>query len=126
MGGLAKLIAKNHQFLGVNNMAPCRRCATSKTTRESSVYSGTPKGSGKSYSMVTFSCKVLRKMPGNWTFVIVTDQDDLDKQIYGNFANTWGVAGTGKPLDEVRADGARKSQADVEPRQRSSVRFHPD
>ena len=37
--------------------------------------------------MVFFSQKVLRKMPGNWTFVIVTDRDDLDGQIYGNFTS---------------------------------------
>jgi len=31
-------------------------------------------GSGKSFSMVFFAQKVLRKIPGNWTFVIVTDR----------------------------------------------------
>src|ERR1700726_4193109 len=58
-------------------------------------------GSGKSYSMVFFSQKVLRKIPGNWTFVIVTDREDLDGQIYRNFANT------GAALEDekrVRAD----------------------
>lgn len=43
-------------------------------------------GSGKSYSMMFFSQKVLRKMPGHHTFVILTDDKDLDQQIYGNFA----------------------------------------
>ena len=43
-------------------------------------------GSGKSYSMVFFAQKVLRKLPGNWTFVVVTDRHDLDDQIYKNFA----------------------------------------
>ena len=45
-------------------------------------------GSGKSLSMVYFAGKVLRKLPGNWTFVIVTDRKELDKQIYGTFAAT--------------------------------------
>ena len=31
-------------------------------------------GSGKSFSMVFFSQKVLRKLPGNWTFLIITDR----------------------------------------------------
>lgn len=44
-------------------------------------------GSGKSYSMVFFSQKVLRKLAGNWTFLIVTDRQELDSQIYKNFAN---------------------------------------
>jgi type I restriction enzyme R subunit len=48
-------------------------------------------GSGKSVSMVFFAQKVLRKLPGNWTFVIVTDRQDLDDQIYKNFANVGAV-----------------------------------
>ena len=43
-------------------------------------------GSGKSLSMVFFAEKVLRTMGGNWTFVIVTDRDELDDQIAGTFA----------------------------------------
>ncbi len=41
--------------------------------------------------MVFFSQKVLRKLPGNWTFLIVTDREDLDGQIYRNFASTGAV-----------------------------------
>jgi type I restriction enzyme R subunit len=44
-------------------------------------------GSGKSISMIFFSQKVLRKIPGNWTFVVVTDRQELDDQIYKTFAN---------------------------------------
>ncbi len=44
-------------------------------------------GSGKSYSMVFLSQKVLRKLKGNFTFVIVTDRTQLDSQAYDNFAN---------------------------------------
>jgi type I restriction enzyme R subunit len=35
----------------------------------------------------------MRKLPGNWTFLIVTDRDDLDGQIYRNFALTGAVIG---------------------------------
>ncbi len=89
-GGLAKILAKNHQFLGVNN-------AIENLKNIQAVGSANPKGrlgvfwhtqgSGKSLSMVNFSQKVLRKLAGNWTFVIVTDRDDLDTQIYKNFAS---------------------------------------
>src|SRR3989338_1363831 len=48
-------------------------------------------GSGKSYSMVFLSQKVLRKLPGNFTFMIVTDRKELDKQAYDNFANVGAV-----------------------------------
>lgn len=44
-------------------------------------------GSGKSYSMVWLSQKVLRKLTGNFAFVIVTDRTQLDKQAYDNFVN---------------------------------------
>ena len=43
----------------------------------------------------------MRKIPGNWTFVIVTDREDLDGQIYRNFANTGAVLEDEK---RVRAD----------------------
>ncbi len=48
-------------------------------------------GSGKSYSMVWLSQKVLRQLRGNFTFVIVTDRTDLDGQVYGNFANVGAI-----------------------------------
>jgi type I restriction enzyme R subunit len=98
-GDLTKLIAKNHQFLGVNNaIAAVERIKENKG--KLGVFWHT-QGSGKSYSMVFFSQKVLRKIPGNWTFVIVTDREDLDGQIYRNFANTGAVL---EAEERVRAD----------------------
>jgi len=84
-GGTAKLLAKNHQFLGVQNAV--------QSVRELEVNQGQlgvfwhTQGSGKSYSMIFFAQMVLRKLPGNWSFVVVTDRTDLDDQIYKNFAN---------------------------------------
>ena len=98
-GDLTKLVAKNHQFLGVNNAI-----AAVERIKENHGKIGVfwhTQGSGKSYSMVFFSQKVLRTIPGNWTFVIVTDRDDLDGQIYRNFANTGAVLEDEK---RVRAD----------------------
>jgi type I restriction enzyme R subunit len=98
-GELSKLVAKNHQFLGVNNaIAAVERIHENRG--KIGVFWHT-QGSGKSYSMVFFSQKVLRKIPGNWTFVIVTDREDLDGQIYRNFANTGAVLEDEK---RVRAD----------------------
>lgn len=42
-------------------------------------------GSGKSYSMAFFTEKVRRKVPGNFTFLLMTDRQDLDGQIYATF-----------------------------------------
>ena len=48
-------------------------------------------GSGKSYSMAFFAEKVRRKLDGNFTFLLMTDRNDLDSQIYGTFVGT-GIA----------------------------------
>jgi type I restriction enzyme R subunit len=45
-------------------------------------------GSGKSFSMIFYVRKIFRKQTGNFTFVVVTDRNDLDGQIYRNFLNT--------------------------------------
>ncbi len=88
-GGTAKVIAKNHQFLGVNNAIEALK-GIRKNQGRLGVFWHT-QGSGKSYSMIFFSQKVLRKISGNWTFVIVTDRLELDDQIYQNFAHSGAV-----------------------------------
>ena len=42
-------------------------------------------GSGKSYSMAFFAEKVRRRLEGNFTFLLMTDRNDLDSQIYRTF-----------------------------------------
>jgi type I restriction enzyme R subunit len=56
-------------------------------------------GSGKSVAMMFFAQKVLRKAPGNWTFVVVTDRQELDGQIYKHFASA-GVVTEGRAQAE--------------------------
>ena len=85
-GGLAKITAKNHQFLGVNNAVDALAQIQENQGRLGVFWH--TQGSGKSFSMAFFSQKVLRKLTGNWTFVVITDRNDLDSQIYRNFANT--------------------------------------
>ena len=46
-------------------------------------------GSGKSYSMAFFAEKVRRTVPGNFTFVLMTDRDDLDSQILQDLCRLW-------------------------------------
>ena len=86
-GGFIKLLARNHQYLGVNNALARMgelRDAPPDERGKLGVFWHT-QGSGKTMSMLFFSQKVLRKMPGNWSFVIVTDRDDLDEQAYKEF-----------------------------------------
>ena len=102
-GGLVKLVARNHQYLGVNNalarLQEVRQAAASAAEPGLLQVAEEPaippaklgvfwhtQGSGKTVSMIFFTQKVLRTMPGNWTFVIVTDRDDLDEQAYKEFA----------------------------------------
>ena len=112
-GGLQKIIAKNHQFLGVNNSFE----AVQKI-RENEGKLGVfwhTQGSGKSFSMVFFAQKVLRKLQGNWTFLVVTDRTELDKQIYKNFADVGAVteqpnnvqAGSGEHLKQLLTEDHR-------------------
>ena len=81
-----KIIAKNHQYLGVNNLM--ESVAHRKELKGKLGVFWHTQGSGKSYSMVMFTRKVKRKVPGNFTFLIITDRDDLDTQIHKNFVRT--------------------------------------
>ena len=81
-----KIIAKNHQYLGVNNlMASVAR--RQELNGKLGVFWHT-QGSGKSYSMVMFVRKVKRKLKGNFTFLVITDREDLDEQIHKTFVRT--------------------------------------
>ncbi len=81
-----KIIAKNHQYLGVNNLMESFS-KKEELSGKLGVFWHT-QGSGKSYSMVMFTRKVRRKISGNFTFLIITDRDDLDTQIHKNFVRT--------------------------------------
>ncbi len=81
-----KIIAKNHQFLGVNNLM--ESVYNRKELQGKLGVFWHTQGSGKSYSMVMFTRKVKRKIPGNFTFLIITDRVDLDSQIHKNFVRT--------------------------------------
>ena len=88
-GKMVKILAKYHQYLGVN-----KAIENFKNRKENGGKIGVfwhTQGSGKSFSMMFFGAKILRKLPGNFTFVVVTDRDELDKQICDGFAGS-GIA----------------------------------
>ena len=91
-----KVIAQNHQFIGVNNAFEQFQHRGELGGRLGVFWH--TQGSGKSFSMMFYTRKIFRKLTGNFTFVVVTDRDDLDGQIYRNFLHTGVVA----PKDDVR------------------------
>ena len=102
IGSTVKLVARNHQFIGVNRAIAHFKAAKQKAkegliraenTHRLGVFWHT-QGSGKSYSMVFLTQKILRVLGGGYTFLIITDRQELDKQIYGTFT------GVGATTDE--------------------------
>ena len=83
-GAVRKILARNHQFLGVNRAVQAVRERQARQGRLGVFWH--TQGAGKSYSMVMFTSKVRRKLGGNFTFLVLTDRDDLDNQIYRTFA----------------------------------------
>lgn len=100
--GTTKIIAQNHQFIGVNN-AYERFLKRHEHQGKLGVFWHT-QGSGKSFSMIFYARKIFRKVTGNFSFVVVTDRQDLDGQIYRNFLNT----GTIKEKDAAQPANAEE------------------
>ena len=84
-GGLRKIVGKYHQVLGVNRALEGVGHIKDNQGRLGVFWH--TQGSGKSLSMVMFAEKVLRRLGGKYTFVIVTDRTELDDQIAGQFAS---------------------------------------
>ena len=98
-GGLIKITARSHQYLGVNAAIENLHRARAEQDKRLGVFWHT-QGSGKSLSMLWFTQKVLRHVRGTWTFVMVTDRSELDIQLHGEFAD----AGAIPPEARVHAD----------------------
>jgi type I restriction enzyme R subunit len=99
LGKVVKLIARNHQFIGVNKAIENiqhkeQLYKLGKVSLEEKQKLGVfwhTQGSGKSYSMVFFCQKIHHKFTGSYTFLIVTDRNELDTQIYGTFSGIGAV-----------------------------------
>ena len=82
-GRVAKIFARNHQYLGVNEAVESYKARKFKNGKLGVFWH--TQGSGKSYSMVFLAQKIRRKFEGSPTFVILTDRDELNKQISDTF-----------------------------------------
>ncbi|AFZ15591.1 type I site-specific deoxyribonuclease, HsdR family (plasmid) [Crinalium epipsammum PCC 9333] len=96
-GTTYKILARNHQFLGVNRAF--------QAVKDREIRSGKlgvfwhTQGSGKSYSMAFLTEKVHRLLSGSFTFLLVTDRQELDKQIVQTFAGVGAI-----PNDSTQAN----------------------
>ena len=101
-GRTAKILARNHQYLGVNEAV--KAYAGRKLNDGKLGVFWHTQGSGKSYSMVFLAQKIRRKFAGSPTFVILTDRDELNKQISDTFENC-GLLGKTKAAKFIAASG---------------------
>ena len=101
-GRIAKILARNHQYLGVNQAV--------EKYRERALLDGKlgvfwhTQGSGKSYSMLFLAQKIRRKFEGSPTFLVLTDRDELNKQISDTFENC-GLLGNVKAKKFIASSG---------------------
>lgn len=84
-GTNVKILARNHQYLGVNEAVKAYE-ARKINNGKLGVFWHT-QGSGKSYSMLFLAKKIRRKFTGKPTIIILTDRDELNKQISDTFEN---------------------------------------
>ncbi len=92
-GSTVKILARNHQYLGVNQAVEKYR-NREITQGKLGVFWHT-QGSGKSYSMLFLAQKIRCKFEGSPTIVVLTDRDELNKQISETFENC-GLLGKSK------------------------------
>ena len=115
-GRTAKILARNHQYLGVNEAV--RAYAARKLNNGKLGVFWHTQGSGKSYSMVFLAQKIRRKFAGSPTIVVLTDRDELNKQISDTFENC-GLLGKGTKASQYIA----VSGADLEAKLRGNPSF---
>ncbi len=101
-GHTAKILARNHQYLGVNEAVKAYE-ARKLNDGKLGVFWHT-QGSGKSYSMVFLAQKIRRKFAGSPTIVVLTDRDELNKQISDTFENC-GLLGKSKASQFIASSG---------------------
>ena len=101
-GRTAKIMARNHQYLGVNQAVEMYR-NREYVNGKLGVFWHT-QGSGKSYSMLFLAQKIRRKFVGSPTIVVLTDREELNKQISDTFENC-GMLGNVKASKFIAQSG---------------------
>jgi type I restriction enzyme, R subunit len=116
-GDVHKIVARNHQYLGVNRVIA--KLLSEEPGDMAEVAAGRlgvfwhTQGSGKSYSMIFLTEKIHRKISGKYTFVVMTDRNELDEQIFGTYTgcgaatNKKAKARDGKGLEKLLKENNR-------------------
>jgi type I restriction enzyme R subunit len=89
-GDVVKLMAKNHQYIGVNKVL--EKVKTIDDLKGKLGVFWHTQGSGKSYSMVFICQKIHRKFGGSYTFLLVADRSELETQLYDTFTGVGAVS----------------------------------
>ena len=84
-GSTVKILSRNHQYLGVNQAVEKYRNRELENGKLGVFWH--TQGSGKSYSMLFLAQKIRRKFAGSPTIVVLTDREELNKQISDTFEN---------------------------------------
>ena len=88
-GDIVKLMAKNHQYIGVNKVI--ENVNNIEDLKGKLGVFWHTQGSGKSYSMVFLCEKIHRKLGGSYTFLIAVDRTELENQLYDTFSGVGAV-----------------------------------
>ena len=101
-GRTVKILSRNHQYLGVNQAVEKYRNRELENGKLGVFWH--TQGSGKSYSMLFLAQKIRRKFAGSPTIVVVTDREELNKQISDTFENC-GMLGNVKASKFIAQSG---------------------
>ena len=101
-GSTVKILSRNHQYLGVNQAVEKYRNRELENGKLGVFWH--TQGSGKSYSMLFLAQKIRRKFAGSPTIVVLTDREELNKQISDTFENC-GMLGKVKAREFIAQSG---------------------
>lgn len=84
---LIKILAAYHQYFAVDKAVEKTKLATSEVGDRKIGVIWHTQGSGKSFSMVFYTARLVKEL-NNPTIIVITDRNDLDDQLYTTFAKS--------------------------------------
>lgn len=84
---IIKILAAYHQYFAVAKAVEKTKLASSKDGDRKIGVIWHTQGSGKSFSMVFYTARLVREL-NNPTIIVITDRNDLDDQLYATFAKS--------------------------------------
>ncbi|MEY8415560.1 type I restriction endonuclease subunit R [Tissierella praeacuta] len=107
---IIKILAAYHQYFAVKKAIEKTKEATKEDGDRKIGVIWHTQGSGKSFSMVFYTARLVKEL-NNPTIVVITDRNDLDDQLYETFAKSEDVLRqTPKQADVRKLTEAQKSQ----------------